>query len=68
MPQQSSAEMEALAGALGLATALLSILAVDLLRAHGRIVSSLESLDPLDESNVAPVPLIMNPKPPSSAA
>ena len=68
MPQQSSPEIEALAGALGLACALVLTLAVDLLRAHGRIVSSREHLDPLDESNVAAVPLIMNPEPPISAA
>ncbi|MEI6701177.1 MAG: hypothetical protein WCL38_05425 [Actinomycetota bacterium] len=47
--------MEAVAGALFVATVLLAILAIDLLRAHGELVRSLDTLDPLEASMTVPV-------------
>ncbi len=54
--------MTALAGALALTTLVVGVLAVDLLRAHGRLVRSLEALDPQVDVNPTPLPLIQNPR------
>ncbi len=49
--------MDAVAGALFVATVLLAILAIDLLRAHGELVRSLDTLDPLETSPTTPIEL-----------
>ncbi len=53
--------MEAVAGALLVATVLLAVVAVDVLRAHAALVRSLDTLDPLDASTATPIELTNKP-------
>ena len=53
--------MEAIAGALLVATAMLAVVAIDVLRAHGALVRSLDTLDPLDASAATPIELTNKP-------
>ncbi|MEI7478764.1 MAG: hypothetical protein WCK25_00490 [Actinomycetes bacterium] len=55
--------MIALAGALGLATLLVTTLVIDVSRAHGQLVRSLENLDPQPESSTTPLSLTTKPTP-----
>jgi hypothetical protein len=48
-------------GALTVVVVILATLAVDLLRAHGRVVRSLEVLDPLVDNPSTPLPLTEKP-------
>jgi hypothetical protein len=55
--------MIALAGALGLATVLVATLVIDVARAHGQLVRSLESLDPQPEGSTTALSLTTKPTP-----